>query len=60
MTVTSASPKPPEMRAKVMELIIAMRPCKRWDLPGMPEGGLLGLIETAKTQIRAGLSIISS
>ena len=48
------------MKAKAMELMVAMRPCKRWDLPGMPEGWLLDLIEMAKTQIRAGLSIISS
>jgi hypothetical protein len=48
------------MKAKAMELMVAMRPCKRWDLPGMPEGGLLDLIETAKTKIRPGLSIISS
>jgi hypothetical protein len=48
------------MKAKEMELMVAMRPCKRWDLPGMPEGGLLDLIETAITKIRPGLSIISN
>ena len=48
------------MKAKEMELMVAVRPCKRWDLPGMPEGGLLDLIETAITKIRPGLSIISS